>query len=289
MIDNIPKISFIPKSSLIHGESFMERKRPRSIMGVLATFVFMLSVGSYVGLYFYGDTLEEKNKKITADIESAQSVFSQSPDIIKAKEFRDRAEIARSLLSARIAVSPVIDFIERSTVSSILYEKFSFNGEGGELTLELAGEAPTYASLAYQADVLRGKSKELTGFSIDNVVLTKFGTISFTVKAVFTQEYLSYLKTKEVKAEAGDFSTVGAVAPAVISTTSPSTPSVVTTPPLSSPFMEPVSSTTTAIESVLAPEDTSPLWEVSERAPAPVIVPELVPATRSFWSWFKFW
>ena len=290
MTDNTPKISFIPKSSLVREDSFLERKRPRSIMAVLSSLVFVLSVGSYAGLYFYGNLLEEKNKKIAADIISAQSIFSQSPNINKAKVFLDRAEITRGLLDAHIAVSPVIDFIEQSTVSRVFYEKFSFKRDGNNLTLELTGEAPTYASLAYQADVLREKSKELTGFSIDNVVLTKFGTITFTVKAVFAQEYLSYLKTKEMKTENTDFSSVNTAVSSDAKAMSTTTASVMTTPPLSSQFMESSTATNTDTTWVLVPEEgQSPLWTVSERTPVLVVKPVIVPATRSFWLWFKFW
>ncbi len=59
----LPKFRSFQKSSLVHDDSFMERRRNRSIAGVLATIVFILSVGSYIGLYFYSNLLEEKNKK----------------------------------------------------------------------------------------------------------------------------------------------------------------------------------------------------------------------------------
>ncbi len=288
MTDNTPKISFIPKNSLVREDSFMERKNPMTIMGILSFIVFIMSVGSYAGLYFYGNRLEEENKKITADIINAQSIFSQAPEISKAKAFLSHAEIARGLLDAHIAVSPVIDFIEQSTVSSVLYEKFLFKLDGGVLTLELTGEAPSYASLAYQADVLREKNKELTGFSVYNVVLTKFGTITFSMKAVFTQEYLSYLKTKEmnpasgnevdrdvssisqsatisngIKTESADFSIADIEISTGIATTS--TANIDTT-------------------LVLVPKNQAPELVVSELAPLPVVT-----ATRSFWLWFKFW
>ncbi len=282
MTDNTPKISFIPKSSLVHEESFLERKRPKGIAEVLAVLVFVLSVGSYVFLYFYGNVLKEKNKKITNEIKDAQSIFSLSPDINEAKEFRYRVEIAEELLNARIAVLPVIDFIAQNTVQSILYEKFSFKHDGNKFTLSLTGEAPSYASLAYQAEVLSGKSKELHGFSIDNVVLTRFGTITFTIKADFVHEYLSYLNTK-------DRETTGAILSAqklVISIGAPTVSSTTTTPLL--PKLVYSVSTTT----VVAPSSKVtllPTLEVLPQTPTHVARPNTYSSIKSFWLRFKFW
>ncbi len=168
-----------------------------------------------------------------------------------------------------------------------MYEKFSFKRDGNKFTLELTGEAPTYTSLAYQADILRKKGKELMGFSIDNVTLTKFGTVTFTIKADFVHEYPSYLKTEEVKTENADFSTVNAAIPTSTAVMRIATTSVMTTPP--SQFME-FRATTTATTTLTEDAPLSEM-EVSERAPEPVVIPEPVPATRLFWlwSWFKFW
>ncbi len=287
MTDDTSKISFIPKSSLVREESFMERKRPRGIVGVLAVLVFILSFVSYIGLYFYGNLLDEKNKKISADIVSVQSTFNQSPEIIKAKVFIERAEIARGLLDDNIAVSPVIDFIEQNTVQSILYEKFSFKRDENKLTLELTGEAPTYASLAYQADVLRKKSKELISFSIDNVVLTKFGTITFTIKADFVHGYLSYLNTRKSGTTNVVLSPAEMASKASVATMSTTTMPVMTTAPQSPQFMD--SSTTTTATTTLTDDTPLSEWEVSPHTSTPVVIPEPVPTTRLFWSWFKFW
>ncbi len=287
MTDNTTEISFIPKSSLVRGDSFMERIRPRSIVGVLSILVFILTVGTYTGLYFYGNSLEEKNKKIAADIVSAQSVFNQSPEISKAKVFRDHAEIARELLDAHIAVSPVLRFIEQNTVQSILYEKFSFTRDGNNLTLELTGEAPTYASLAYQADVLREKSKELTGFSIGDVVLTKFGTITFTIKAVFARGYLSYLNTRERETANAVSSPAELASKASVATMSTATTSVMNTAPLSPQFVDPL--TTTTATTTLTDDTPLSELEVSPRTSASVETPDQASEASSFWSWFKFW
>lgn len=192
MDSTIPKVSFIPKGSLVRETSFLERRRPQSAIGFIAGFVFVASVGSYAGLYFYSNFLEEKVVAKTDEINLIQQKFSDAPQISKAQVFRSRAELARELLDNHTVVSPVLTFLSENTIESILYEKFSFaRGTDGAM-VELTGEAPTYMALAYQGDILRKKTKELSKFEIGSVSLTEFGTVTFTLSLAFMPGYLSY-------------------------------------------------------------------------------------------------
>ncbi|MHB1118302.1 MAG: hypothetical protein ACYCZ7_02150, partial [Minisyncoccota bacterium] len=196
MVSDPPKISFIPKSPLVHQESFMERRRPRSVAGFLAIFLFIVSVGSYSGLYFYTSALSQEVVKKVEGIAVMQREFIQSPEIAEAKVFRARAELARELLTQHIAVSPLFAFLSSNTLGSILYDSFSFKRDKEMWVLTLKGEAPSYTSLAYQADVLRKKNAEnkFVDFSIDSIALTKYGTVTFELSVYFTQNQLSYVK-----------------------------------------------------------------------------------------------
>ena len=272
MTDNPPKISFIPKSSLVREDSFMESKRPRSIMEFLAIIAVILTVSAYAGFYFYGNSLDEQTKKITADIAQAQSVFNNSPDIENAKIFRDRAETARQLLNAHMAVSPIFEFLTQSTLQSILYKNFSFKNDAGVWVLELTGEAQNYASLAYQADVLKSESKELSGFSVENVTLTKFGTVTFTLREIFTPAYLSYLAEKDRGSKAMSATTTAPLAPQNFMQSGTTT----------SPFKDVPQVTTGTSTASVGAQAEPPL-------PTSITIPTSVSETSSWWSWFKFW
>lgn len=187
-----PKVSFIPKGSLAREESFLERRRPRSAIGFIAGLAVIASVGGYAGLLFWSASLEKNVAAERDGINRIQQKFSDAPQISKAQVFLSRAEIARNLLNRHTVVAPVLTFLSDNTLESILYEKFSFVHDADMITLELSGEAPTYAALAYQGDVLRKKTKELSKFAISNVVLTKFSTVTFTLSLTFMPEYLSY-------------------------------------------------------------------------------------------------
>lgn len=192
MDSTTPKVSFIPKGSLVRETAFLERRRPRSAIGVIAVLAFVASVGSYVGLYFYNDSLEKKVEAKTDEINLIQKKFSEAPQIDKAQVFRARTKIASELLDSHTLVSPVFTFLSDYTLGSILYEKFSFTRGADGATVELLGEAPSYAALAYQGDVLRERTKELSKFDINNVSLTKFGTVSFVLSLTFVPTHLAY-------------------------------------------------------------------------------------------------
>lgn len=188
------KVSFIPKGSLIREESFLERRRPRSVIGFIAVSVFVLSVSAYIVLYYYNSSLTQVIVDKTTEIRKLQKEFNDAPEVGEAKVFRARTDLARELLDSHTVVSPVFSFISKNTVGSILYEKFSFRLAQEGPTLELSGEAPSYSSLAYQTDVFRKQTKELSSFSVKDIALTKFGSVTFTFALVFNPNYLSYVK-----------------------------------------------------------------------------------------------
>jgi len=198
MASNSLKFSFIPKSSFGQEESFIERKRPRSIVEFIASVSFVLSVGAYGALYFYNVSIvkqiDAKQKEVTST-----EVYDQA-GINKAVAFRTRVELAQKLIGAHLAVSPIFDFLTQNSLNSIYYDQFSFKRDKDTWVLDLTGEAPSYSSLAYQTDVLRknikdNNNRELYSFELSNVTLTRFGTVTFGLKAIFAPNYLSYTKT----------------------------------------------------------------------------------------------
>lgn len=189
-----PKVSFIPKGSLVREESFLERRRPQSAIGLLAGIVFVLVVSSFVGLYYYNNKLNLVIVEKTAEINEAKQKFKDVPEVAEARVFRARVDLANELLNSHKVVSPVFVFLADNTTESVLYDRFSFKNDSSGATLDLGGEAQNYASLAFQADVLRGKTDALQKFSIDNIALTKFGSITFSLTLVFKPDFLLYTK-----------------------------------------------------------------------------------------------
>lgn len=191
---NNPKVSFIPKGSLVREESFLERRRPRSAIGLLSGIVFVLVVSSFVGLYYYNNKLSSIVVGKTSQINETKQKLKDAPEVAEARVFRARVDLANDLLSKHKVVSPAFVFLADNTTESILYNKFSLKNDAVGAVLELDGEAESYSSLAFQADVFRGKTDELQKFSIDNITLTKFGSVSFSITLVFKPDFLLYTK-----------------------------------------------------------------------------------------------
>lgn len=197
MVDTAPKISFIPKASLVREENAL-RARPRSAFMVIVSIIFIVSVGLYLGLFLYHRALANDVNNVTSAIERLQKDFDR-PGINDARVFRARADFARELLSQHVTMRPLFTFLERYTVEKIFYTSFSFKRDGIEgPLLELKGEAPDYASLAYQMDTFRNRIdtlhdwKELKTISIQEMNLTSVGTVAFSLSLIFIPDFLSY-------------------------------------------------------------------------------------------------
>lgn len=204
MDSTTPKISFIPKGSLVREDPFLERQRPRSIAGFFAIFLFVSVVSAYAGLYYYNNSLNRQILDKTSLIKDAQEEFNKSPEVAEAKIFRARADIANELLKNHMTVSPIITFLEKNTMESIMYDKFSFKNDAGVGVLEVTGEAPTYGALSYQTDFLRKKGNELSKFSLSSFSLTPLGTVTFAFVMTFNPQHLLYeskLKSIEPSSE----------------------------------------------------------------------------------------
>lgn len=201
MDGNKSNISFIPKSSLVREESFLERPRPRSVIGFLAVAVFVLCVGGYSALSFYRKSLDEKIIVKTDEIRATQKEFADAPQVGKAQVFRSRVALAKELLDSHFVVSPALEFLADNTITSIFYGDLSFKHDATGETLELPGEAPTYAALAYQGDLLLKRTEALSSSSIHSVELTKYGTITFVLTMTFVPGYLSYEKNLSIAGE----------------------------------------------------------------------------------------
>lgn len=294
-----PKVSFIPKGSLVREESFLERRRPRSVMGIIAGVSFVLALGSYFTLYYLNNSLNQLVVEKTTEIKSAQKEFSDAPEVGAAKTFRARVELARELLNKHTVVSPIFTFLSESTLSSVIFERFTFRGDPTMGTiLELTGEAPTYGSLAYQLDILREKVKEVDSFTVKDVHLTNFGTVAFSLQIILKPEFLSYsnnLKTTESP---------------VVAPVSSSTIDTSFTPSLN--FDIPQSTTTTGtMMSTTSASGTVPVTDITASSSQEVVPLEQVPVVDegstttpsvavesaqpqstfwgSLWSKLKFW
>lgn len=312
MDDTSPKISFIPKASLVREQSFLERPRPRSAFGILASLVFVAAAGSYIGLYFYNNSLEQQIAAKLGEIQNVQKVFSASPQVGKATSFSFRAEIVQGLLSAHVAITPILKFLSENTLRSVMYNEFSFVKDENGVLVTVTGEAPSYAALVYQREVLRQKTKELSNVVVSDINLTPFGTVSFNLALTFTPEYLSYAKllnatqadttntpaamnalTKMLLPPVAATSSIGLPGAITFAKTGTTTNSLSASSFATSTSFLPGTSTSTNNDLTQTrrsvPSVSTTATEQSWQSTISTILAKSGALLSSFWQWFKFW
>lgn len=301
-----PKISFIPKSSLVREESFFERSRPRSVMNIIAVVLFTASVGGYASLYVWNKSLLEQTAEKNKAIAGIQVELQDSAKVRAAQAFQSRTDIANEVLDGYTIVSPVTDFISKNTLKDIFYSRFSLTGDAQGMKVSLSGEAPTYTTLINQKDFFGTKAKELSDFKISNVSLTSLGTVSFDLTLSFSPEYVSYVKSRSgsektisdavstsTAAVSADFSKV-LVTPAT--TTMQQGVGSKSPHPSAATFSAVPRSTSTEVSGVdavvLMPRAINSSTSTSAAATTQVLTPAPAKGTSamsSFWSHLKFW
>ena len=168
-----------------------------------------------------------------------------------------------------------------------MYDKFSFKKGSDGATLELSGEAQNYASLAFQSDVFRSKTNELSKFSVSNIALTKFGTVTFSITMTFKPDFLLYTKNvgdQGVTETKTTTPVINAPVSETQATTTPPSPEITSkqgvlgeTSPVTSDITDGLSNSST----------TPPISGVSTtNAPGATSTPS---ALMKLWSRFKFW
>lgn len=285
MNSNAPKISFIPKSSMSRGGDDFGRPRPKSIAAISSIIIFFVIGGVFAGLSYYKSLLDDDiANKITA-IKDAQAKINQSPAIKQAKEFNQRAALTKQLLDSHIVITPVFDFLNQNAVSSIKYDSFTFKQEDKAEYVEIKGEAPSYASLVNQLDVVKSKNKELASYSVKDVLLTEFGSVKFTLKVTFIPGYLSYTNTQRVTTTQTLVSPTATVQvpPMANESAKVSTPGLTPLPPYEAQSGTAGATSATSVGQI----SNTTTGDISAQT-APVVAPE-TQTEKSVWSWLKFW
>lgn len=154
--------SFIPKKALqedvVGGNSGRYTHRIHSAYGpgyVLALMIFVLTVMGSLGVFGYtrikASSLEEMRAKLAKEKDSFQPAI-----VRRLKELDSRLIVAKELVERHIALSPLFDALEQSTLREVQYTKFLYKGipdtNGWKPDLTIDGHASGYAAVAQQTN-----------------------------------------------------------------------------------------------------------------------------------------
>lgn len=182
--------TFIPRQTVI-AQATGARHARVSVFFSLSAAAFALSLLAAASVFFYQKILANRLVKMNNGLVAARAAFE--PSFIEELQRMDiRLESAKSLLAQHRAISPLFALLERETLATVRFTKFSFSEalEGG-VRLALGGEAVSFNAVALQSDVFSKNGSFLnpvfSDFDVD-----KSGTVHFSFTATVAPEFALY-------------------------------------------------------------------------------------------------
>lgn len=189
--------SFIPKGpvSVSHEQLANKPKKKGDLLSTLSATLFVISVLFAIGTFGYNFWLDYSIRNMDAELDRIRATIS--PETVEEIIRLDNRLIStKELLDKHIALSPVFEFLESSTPSSVRFNglEYSLTDKGHEI--RLFGEATSYASLALESDVIN-RSDDFRNTVFSDLNLNQQGNVAFSLSAVLGPEILSYDRVAE--------------------------------------------------------------------------------------------
>jgi hypothetical protein len=208
--------SFIPKGPLATpGAIGRVHKKEKSFFGIIGTIVFILTLLTAAGVFGYTQFLKYRISKMSSDLEAARAAID--PSVIRELTRTDaRIKSTQQLLSRHVAMSPLFDYLEDSTLRTVRFTELGYGeGDRGGLGLILKGQARSYAALSLQSDEF-AKSAYIKEPIFSDLTLDDKGNVGFSFNAMLDPGLTSF---KRGLAEREQGTVVPAVTTNPISTT----------------------------------------------------------------------
>lgn len=180
--------SFIPKGPL--GESKPENKQ-NSFFGFLMFLVFVCSVVSAVGVYFYKSSIKADIEDMKIQLVEAGKAIDQE-SIDQLVDFSDKLRVARNILLKHQVVSGFMNSLASSTVRTVYFNEFSYdNLSPTSLSIGLSGVADSYGAVALQEGIF-SDNEYWKSVEVSNLKLTSNGDVQFDMNIVVDPKIVVY-------------------------------------------------------------------------------------------------
>ncbi|MCX6753258.1 MAG: hypothetical protein NTW62_02870 [Candidatus Nomurabacteria bacterium] len=184
--------SFIPKRPIV--EETVVRSRPASLFTILSIFIFFTIVIASGGVYFYKGSLSKQIDQMTSDLEIAKNRFEPAT-IAKFVKLDKRLNSANEILSNHTAISPIFDLLQKITLKTIRYSKFSYvlgDTSSSKITVQMSGQAIGYRSIALQSDLFTQHNKDIIDPVFSNLSLDPKGNVIFDLEFSIDPSFVNY-------------------------------------------------------------------------------------------------
>lgn len=183
--------SFIPKKPIIE-----ERATVHHSVGLftfIALLVLFTVLFSSIGLYLYKGVLVKNIAKMENDLNLAKNRFEPSK-ITELQLLDQRLRASSEILSRHIAISPIFQVLQKLTMKTVRYTKFSYSvGEDkrSKIVVKMSGLAIGYRSIALQSDLF-AQNKNLIDPVFSNLTLDDKGNVLFDLEFSVDPSFVDY-------------------------------------------------------------------------------------------------
>ena len=182
--------SFIPKKTVIEAP-----KKIRSGSGALNLFSFIIFIASLIsagGAYFYRESVKTNIDEFKKSLAIAKNQFE--PSLITELQILDkRINAANAILDQHVAVSPIFELLQDSTLPTVRYSDFTYEIDPTTnlVDIQMKGEAKGYNFIALQADLFND-NKFIKNPIFSDLVLDQNGNVDFALTFSVDKSLVSY-------------------------------------------------------------------------------------------------
>ncbi|MDP3057590.1 MAG: DUF5011 domain-containing protein [bacterium] len=175
------KINLMPRKEDVTARG--ESRRPFYFSIILIFLIISFIV--YLGIYSYNtfflkkqlNTVEEES----ADIQEKISKISTTEELSAVAAAVTKGKSIKSILSNHFYGSKIYELLEKLTIKSVSYDKFSEKiGADNMINVSLSGKADSYNALAKQLIIFK-KSKEIKDVIFSEATLEKNAKVAFSL------------------------------------------------------------------------------------------------------------
>jgi len=194
-MDNEFKTTFIPKKNLTKAPEVETQKSrvKKSILGILAFWLFSTAVVSVIGVYLYRANLTSVLNTRIDSINRAEKAF-ETGAVLELKKIDIRLKAATTLLNDHLALSDFLTSLAESTLPEVSFSNLTFTYDQDAPTVTMAGESRGYLYIAQQSDVFES-NLFIQNHIFSDFILTDTGNISFSLSFTLNKSLLYFGRT----------------------------------------------------------------------------------------------
>ncbi len=190
--------SFIPKGPLAtSGTLASTGTKQKSLFGFLTSIVFAITIALSIGVLAYNFYLGHSIKKMGAEINAARAEIDQS-SVGELTRLNSRIVSTQDLLNKHVVLSPLLDYLEATTLKNVRFTDFHFESTNKGLVLSMKGQARGYSAVSLQSDIFN-KSKYIKNPIFSDLSLDDKGNVIFSFSAMVDPSLVSYKKAVEAE------------------------------------------------------------------------------------------